>query len=561
MHSRATLGLIAAVLCLPGCKSAGTPPSATTPPGATAPLFTGMGKHQREITTNSDLAQKYFDQGLNWVFAFNHDEAIRSFEQAARLDPQCAMAWWGIALANGPHINKPDMPAERSRAAWEALENAKTMAPGASPVEQDLIAALAKRYASPAPEDRKPLDQAYADAMRRVWKKHPDDADVGTLFAESMMDLRPWDLWTKDKQPQPGTDEIVAALDAVLALNADHPGGLHLHIHAVEASSQPYRAVAAADRLRNMVPASGHLNHMPSHIDVLTGRWGDAVAANDRAIAADVKYTEISRKQDFYRVYMAHNRHMLGFAAMMRGQSAVALKAMREMIDRVPDDYAKANVRLVDPMLCASLEVLKRFGRWDAILAEPAPGEPFRISAAMWHFHRGLAYAAKGNVAAAESEQTLFNESSVAVPQDAMMAINKAHDVLRIAGLMLDAEIAFRKKDVNQAVTLLNQAAELEDNLTYMEPPEWIQPVRHTLGAFLIADGRYAEAEKVYRDDLRKWPENGWALYGLAKALRSRGAMSEAEAIDRRFKRAWRKADVQIESSCLCVPGAQVANR
>jgi len=371
-----------------------------------------------------------------------------------------------------------------------------------------------------------------------------------------MMDLRPWDLWTKDKQPQPGTDEILATIDAVLAINPDHPGGLHLHIHAVEASSQPYRAVATADRLRNLVPASGHLDHMPSHIDVLTGRWGEAVAANDRAVAADARYVEISKKQDFYRFYMAHNRHMLGFAAMMRGQSAVALKAMREMIDRVPQDYALANAALVDPILTAPQTVLKRFGKWDEILAEPAPAQPFKISAAMRHFHRGLAYAAKGNAAAAESERTLFQESVAVVPKDAMMAINKAHDVLHIAGLMLDAEIAYRKKDVNQAVTLLNQAVGLEDNLTYMEPPEWIQPVRHTLGAFLVADGKYAEAEKVYRDDLKKWPENGWALYGLSNALRGRGANAEADAIDRRFKRAWRKADVQIESSCLCVPGA-----
>lgn len=556
MRPHSFVALLTAGLCLPGCHKSVTHPSANTPSGATAPLFTGMGNHHRKVTTTSDLAQKYFDQGLNWSFAFNHDEAIRSFEQAARFDPHCAMAWWGVALANGPHINKPDMTPDRSKAAWEALENATKLAPSVSPVEQNLIAALNKRYADPAPEDRKPLDQAYAAAMREVWKKHPGDADVGTLFAESMMDLRPWDLWTKDKQPQPGTDEILAAIDAVLVLNPDHPGALHLHIHAVEASPQPYRAVATADRLRNMVPASGHLNHMPSHIDVLTGRWGEAVAANDRAIAADVKYTAISKKQGFYRVYTAHNRHMLGFAAMMRGQSAVALKAMREMVNRVPDDYAKANIALVDPMLTAPLEVFKRFGRWDDILREPAPAEPYKISAAMWHFHRGLAHAAKGNVADAEGDCKQFQVAVAAVPKDAVMGINKAEDVFPLAGLMLDAEIAFRKKDVDSAVKLLHQAVELEDQLTYMEPPEWIQPVRHTLGAFLVADGRYAEAEKVYRDDLKKWPENGWSLYGLSKALRGRGATAEADAIDRRFKRAWRKADVQIESSCLCVPGA-----
>lgn len=558
MRRPSILALIMMVISLSGCRSA---PRASTPRGADVPLFAGMGKHQRKVTTNSDLAQKYFDQGLIWAYAFNHDEAIRSFDQAARLDPTCAMAWWGVALSNGPHINKTDMPPDRNKAAWDALQKAVQLASGASPVERDLINALSKRYANPAPEDRKPLDLAYADAMREVWKKRPTDADVGTLFVESMMDLRPWDLWTHDKKPQPGTEELLAALDSVLAINPEHPGALHLHIHAVEASSQPYRAVTTADRLRKMVPASGHLNHMPSHIDVLTGRWGEAVASNERAIDADAKYTAISKKQDFYRVYMAHNRHMLGFAAMMRGQSAVALKAMRDMVARIPADYASANVALVDPTMTAPLDVLKRFGQWDDVLAEPAPDPMFRISTAMWRYNRGLAYAAKGKIAEAESERKLFGEMVAAVPKDAMMSINKAHDLFAVASLMLDAEIAFRKKDVSGAVKLLTEAVEKEGNLIYMEPPEWIQPVRHTLGAFLVADGKFAEAEKVYRDDLKKWPENGWSLFGLAKALRGKGATAEADAIERRFKRAWRKADVQIESSCLCVPGAQVAGK
>lgn len=535
---------------LAGCHGARR---ASTPTGATVPLFSGMGSHTRKVTTSSEPAQKYFDQGLTWAYAFNHDEAIRSFEQAARLDPHCAMAWWGVALCNGPHINKPEMSPERSKAAWEALGNATRLASGGTPIEKDLIAALGKRYANPAPEDRKPLDRAYADAMREVWKKHAQDADVAALFAEAMMDLRPWDLWTKDKKPQPGTDEVLAAIDACLRLNPVHPLGLHLHIHAVEASAEPFQAVTSADRLRKLVPASGHLDHMPSHIDVLTGRWGEAVSANERAIDADAKYTEISKKQDFYRVYMAHNRHMLGFAAMMRGQSATALKATREMVERIPPDYAQANVALVDPALTAPMDVLKRFGRWDDILAEPAPAGMFKISTAMWRFNRGIAYAAKGLVAEAESEKRLFQEAVAAVPKDAMMAINKAQDLLAIAGLMLDAEIAYRKKDVNQSVKLLNEAVEREDQLTYMEPPEWVQPVRHTLGAFLVADGRYDEAEKVYRADLKKWPENGWALYGLEKCLRARGATAEADQVATRFKRAWRKADVRIESSCLCV--------
>lgn len=547
---RTLLGLPVVVLVIVGCRASGR---ATTPAGASVPLFDGMGTHQRAVTTSSPLAQKYFNQGLIWTFAFNHDEAIRSYRQAAALDPNCAMAWWGIALCNGPHINNPVMPPERSRAAWDALQKAVALKESATPVERALIEALTKRYADPPPSDRKALDESYAAAMRDVWKQFPKDADAGILFAEAMMDLRPWDLWTKDGKSQPGTPEIVGVLNDVLRLQPDHPGALHLHIHAVEASPSPSDALATADRLRQLVPASGHLNHMPTHIDVLTGRWALASESNQRAIKADRAYRRISPRQDFYRFYMAHNHHMLAFACMMEGRSQSALRAVRELIAAVPEDYAKTNAALMDGLMASPNEVMMRFGQWDAILREPAPPSYFPIATAMWRFTRGVAHAAKGQVNEAERERTEFQRAVTAVPKDAVVAINPAEKILAIAGHVLDGEIAYRKGDIERAVASLKEAVKIEDDLRYMEPPEWIQPVRHTLGAILLSDGRYEEAEKVYREDLKEWPENGWSLYGLAQCLRARGATAEADQVERRFRKAWSRADVTIGSSCMCV--------
>jgi len=550
MNRKAYRNLLLLFLVIAGCRTSGR---ATTPAGATVPLFDGMGSHRRAVTTSSSLAQKYFDQGLIWTFAFNHDEAIRAYQQAAVLDPDCAMAWWGIALCNGPHINNPAMPPERSKAAWDALQKAVALKGKATPVERALIEALTKRYADPPPTDRKALDEAYAAAMREVWKKYPTDPDVGTLFAEAMMDLRPWDLWTKDGKPQPGTEEIVATLNGVLRIQPDHPGALHLHIHAIEASPKPADALATADRLRRLVPASGHLLHMPTHIDVLTGRWAQASESNQQAIEADRAYRRISPRQDFYRFYMAHNHHMLSFASMMEGRGAPALRAAREMVAGVPEEYAKNNAALVDGFMAAPYEVLMRFGRWDDILREPAPPSYFPISTALWRFTRGVAYAAKGQVAEAEIERTAFQQAAAAVPKDAMMTINPAKLILQIAGHVLDGEIAYRKHDTEAALASLREAIKVEDDLRYMEPPEWIQPARHTLGAILVADGRYEEAEKVYREDLKEWPENGWSLYGLSQCLRARGASADADQVERRFNKVWSRADVTIGSSCLCV--------
>jgi tetratricopeptide (TPR) repeat protein len=549
MRARFSITLTMAVLCTTGCQTTGLRSA-----GGRTPLFKGMGDHHRAVSTTSPRAQQYFDQGLIWAYAFNHDEAIRSFEEAARLDPDCAMAWWGIALCHGPHINNPVVPPERERAAWAALQKAIAVQHKAGAVERQLIDALSKRYADPPPADRRPYDEAYARAMSDLWRMHPNDADIGTLYAESLMDLQPWDLWTKDGQPKGRTNEIIAVLDRVLELDPINPGANHLYIHAIEASPNPALANEAADRLRDMVPASSHLVHMPSHIDVLTGRWEQASFQNERAMEADRRYRKISPNQGFYRLYMMHNEHMLAFASMMEGRRKAGLRAARSAINNIPKDYARSETAIVDPYMGAVYDVMKRFGMWDEILREPAPPSYLPITTAMWRFNRGLAYAAKGDIDRAVQEREAFRTAAANIPDDAMMAINPAKKILRIADHMLDGEIALRRGDIDESVSELRKAIEIEDELLYMEPPEWIQPVRHTLGAVLLSAGRYEEAEKVYREDLDKWPNNGWSLYGLGRCLRARGAMSEANQVEERFREAWRRADTPIASSCLCIP-------
>jgi tetratricopeptide (TPR) repeat protein len=550
-HTRILMAsvLSLAVGTLSACQSGGPRGSGGEP---SARLFSGMGPHTRAVTTTSSRAQEYFDQGLTWMYAFNHDEAIRSFTEAGRLDPACAMAWWGVALCHGPHINNPVVPDERRAAAWEAVQRALSLQEGASPAEQALIHALAARYSADVKADRAPLDKAYAEAMVAVQRAHPNDADIAVLTAEALMDLQPWDLWTPEGAPKGRTREIVGLLEQAIARDGDHPGALHLYIHAVEASKQPERAVGAADRLRNLVPAAGHLVHMPAHIDVRVGRWDQASDANVRAAKADAAYRRIVPKHGFYHVYMAHNHHFLAWSAMMEGRSAVALRAARDMIAGVPAEFFETSAALIDPYMAIEDQVLMRFGLWDEVLALPEPRAGLPITAAHRKFARGCALAAKGDVAGAEREQAAFRAAKAAVPADAMMAINKAQDVLTIADFVLAGEIAFRRGNIRAAEGALRNAAMREDRLLYMEPPEWVQPARHSLGAMLLSAGRPAEAERVYREDLARWPENAWALFGLSRALEAQG--KPTGEVDARFKAAWKRADIDIHASCLCIP-------
>jgi tetratricopeptide (TPR) repeat protein len=390
-------------------------------------------------------------------------------------------------------------------------------------------------------------------------KTHPNDADIGALFAEAMMDLRPWDLWTSDGQPQPGTEEIVATLEAVLAKSPRHPLAMHLYVHAIEASPHPEKALEPTNLLRTQQPGLGHLVHMPSHIDVRLGRWAEAIETNAQAIAADRRYRERSPQQDFYRVYMAHNHHMLAYGAMMCGRSSLAIKAINEMAQGIPADWLKENAALADGFTAMPLEVLVRFGRWNEVLAAPEPPDYLPIARALRHVARGIAFASRREIDLAKAEQQAFQAARKAVGEDAFFGNNKAADLLAIADLLLDGEILIRAAQSDTAQTeaglaKLRAAVEREDQLRYSEPPDWIHPVRHALGAALLSAGRPAEAEKVYRQDLIRQPNNGWSLYGLARTLERQNKSDEAAQIDARFREIWREADIQITSSCFCQP-------
>jgi tetratricopeptide (TPR) repeat protein len=517
-------------------------------------LYNGLGKYTRPVATSNAEARKFFDQGLNFMYAFNHDEAVRAFRQAAELDPDCAMAHWGISLSLGKNYNYPFFPPEKAKAAWKAIESAQAKAQAESEANRALIQALAARYADPLPKETRPLEEAYAKAMKAVWEKFPKDADIGALYAESLMDLRPWDLWTVDGKPQPETQEILKTLRAVLELDPMHPLANHLYIHACEASPQPENADAAADRLRDLQPALGHMVHMPSHIDIRRGRWMAAIEANDRAITADRNYAKTVPEQGFYRMYMAHNHHMLAFAAMMQGESKRALTAVRDMLADVPEDWVALpeNAAIADGYVAAPLEVMKRFGQWDEILKEPAPPEIFPIARAMRHHIRAVAYAAKGETAKARVEQSAFREAATRPAKEATFANNKATDLFAVAADFLEGEILVREGEMEAGIKALRAAVVKEDKLRYSEPPAWVVPVRQALGAFLLKHGESAEAEAVYREDLRRWPDNGWSLFGLAACLEPQGKKAEAAAIRAKFDEIWKHADVQIPSSCFC---------
>jgi len=522
---------------------------------AREPVFDGLGSYSRKITTASPQAQRYFNQGLGFYHGFNHGAAIRAFKEAARVDPKCAMAHWGIALANGPHINFPMVPPPAAEVAWKELQLAQQHADKASPVETALIEALSHRYANPQPEDRKPLDEAYAAAMREVWKQFPNDQDVGALFAEAMMDLAPWNQWTLEGEPNPGTEEIVATLDAVLKLNPNHPFANHLYIHAVEASRNPERADAAADRLRNLQPGLAHNVHMPSHIDIRRGRWQQAIDTNMKAIAADKHYRNIvGPPTALLPVYAAHNRHMLAFAALMTGQRQFAMKHVRAMVAEIPTKFVKESTAFADGFFAVPLEVLVRFGRWDEILAEPdkyPPGMPF--VRAFHHAARATAFAAKGDTANARKEQTLFVEGAKLLPKETQLGNNTATDVISLASHMLEGEILVAEKNLDAGIAELQTAVKQQDALKYDEPPAWMIPIRHSLGAVFMKMRRFAEAEQAYRDDLARLPDNGWSLFGLAESLRAQNKNEdEVTALNAKFQKTWAKADTKITTSCLC---------
>ena len=510
-----------------------------------------LGHHNFPITTSSADAQRAFNRGLTLAYAFSHYAAEQEFRRAASLDPDCAMAYWGIALVNGPHINFPLIPPAHAAAAWDAITNAQARAAHASPLEQALIEALSARYANPQPDDRSPLDNAYCTAMRNLWRANPGNADVGTLFVEAAMDLHPWDLWKAGK-PQPWTPEITDNLERILQLAPMHPGANHLYIHAIESSPHPEQAVPAADRLRTMVPDAGHLVHMPAHIYARVGRWEDAAECNRQAMKVDARYRAAFPGPGFYAMYMAHNAHFLAYVSMMQGRSADTIHLARQMVAGVPEDFLKDYAPIADGFMIFVSEALMRFGRWDDILAEPKPRDGLTLSLALWHFTRAVALTGLNRMDDARAEQTAFVGAAAALPKDYTFGNNSASNLLTIAAHVLDGEMQAKAGDYDAAIATLREAVRIEDSLLYDEPPDWIQPIRHTLGAVLLRAGRAGEAEQMYRQDLASYPVNGWSLMGLRDSLNRQGKTAEARVVDARLRKAWAGADIKPTATCYC---------
>ena len=518
------------------------------PSGALAPRLQNLGDHVFPVTTRSSEAARFVSQGLKLSYGFNHAEAGRSFREAARLDPDCAMAYWGQALVLGPNINAPMDPADEPRA-LELAKEALARKASASPREQAYIDALAQRY-SGRPEDRKTRDQAYASAMKQVTERFPDDLDAAVLYAESVMDLRPWGYWMRDGRPYEGTTEVVQLLESAMRRNERHPGALHFYIHLMESTAEAWKAEAAADRLLTLAPAAGHLVHMPSHIYQRVGRYADAVRSNELAVLADEDYLTQCRAQGLYPMgYYPHNIHFLWAAATMDGRSALAIESARKVAATV-GDKALAEVPMLAGFRVVAYYALTRFHRWDEMLREPEPpqGQPFLQG--MRHYARGLAFLGKGQLG--EAERELAGVRAVMSDQaldQTLFSPNTMRAVLAIAPEVLAGEIAAARKQYQIAIAHLDRAVRLEDGLVYTEPAEWHYPPRHALGAVLLEAGRAPEAETVYWEDLRRNPGNGFALRGLLQALRAQDRAEDAGLVEQRLAAAWGRSDAQLASS------------
>ncbi|MEU9918529.1 hypothetical protein [Streptomyces sp. NPDC051001] len=539
-----------------------------------------LGTHGRTVTTSSPEAQLWFDRGLVWTYAFHHEEAVACFEAAVRADPDCAMAYWGIAYALGPNYNKPweffdgeDLvrTVERTHAAVE-LAHEKAQA-GAAPVERALIGALRARYPqAKAVQDCSVWNAPYADAMRAVHELAPDDLDIATLYADALMNLTPWQLWNIGTgEPAEGsrTLEAQAVLDRVLATDpgARHPGVLHLYIHLMEMSPTPEAALPVADRLRGLVPDAGHLQHMPTHIDVLCGDYRRVVSDNSAAIVADEKFHARAGAMNFYTLYRSHNYHFKIYGAMFLGQSRTALDTAAQLEASVPEELLRVQsppmADWLEGFLAMRVHVLIRFGRWADVLQLPLPADPelYSVTTAMLHYARGVALSATGRIPEAEAERALFHEAVARVQETRMLFNNTCADILAIASAMLDGELDYRKGDFDAAFAALERSIDLDDHLPYDEPWGWMQPTRHAYGALLLEQGRVAEAEAVYRADLGlddtlpravQHPGNVWALHGFHECLVRLGKQGEARIVAQQLKIAVALADVPIEASCFC---------
>lgn len=516
-------------------------------PADSVPLYNDLGSYHFAVTTKVPAAQSYFDQGLRLVYGFNHGEAIRAFTEATRLDPSCAMCYWGIAYAHGPHVNA-GMDSAGGVAAYAAVQKASQVSAKASAREKDYIKALANRYAAVPPADRASLDSAYAKAMGKLVAKYPDDLDAATLYAESLMDLSPWNYWNKDRSPRPDTPTIIAQLERVLAKNPNHPGACHYYIHAVEAT-EPSKAVACAERLAALMPGAGHMVHMPGHIYIRVGRYNDAIKANEHAVHTDQMYVAAENPgPGVYTIgYVPHNFHFLAFASTMAGRSKEAIEAAKKTSETTPIEVARA-VPLAEPYVPYHFLALTTFGHWDEILALPVPPADLSYSYGLAQYARGVAFAATGRTGEAQASlDSLVKTRSNVKPEYATAGWSTPASVLEIAEHSLRGEIALRSGDASSAVDHFKAAAAIEDDLLYIEPPDWYYPVRHSLGMALLKANRAAEAEAVYREDLIRFPNNGWALFGLVQSLKAQG--KDTTEASKQFQAAWSSADIQLTGS------------
>ena len=558
MLPRVSRTVLASVVAVAVMTAPAAQTSARAQEAPIAPALTGLGTLHMPVTTSVAQAQRFFDQGLRLLYAFNHAESIRAFREAARLDPGLAMAYWGQALALGPNLNAP-MTQDNGRQAYAAIQAAVARVAGVTPREQALIEALSRRYAADGTGDRPALDRMYAAAMRAAAERFPQDADIQTLYADAQMNTMPWDYWQKDGAAKPETALVLDALERVIARQPDHAGALHYHIHLLEASADPDRAAASADRLGSLMPAAGHMVHMPAHIYIRVGRYADAAEVNVRAIAADEDYLAQCQAQGLYPVsYYPHNLHFLWAAATLEGRRAVAVDAARKVAEKVPHHHAGKLAWTTDfpvtPMLAYA-----RFGMWQDVLTEPQPpaNEPYAMG--IWHYTRGLGFVARGRLDAAARElmalETVMKHEAFATTFKELPLLTN----LKIASRILEGELGMKRGNAEAALASLREAVTVEDDLPYAEPPLWHHPPRQILGAILLDAGRPADAEAVYREDLKRFRENGWSLFGLAKSLEAQGKSADALAAKQRFEKAWARADVQLSSSRILTESAVTA--
>ncbi len=531
-------------LCLPSLAQDHSLHSQSKP----ATLMTGVGNAHHPVSTSNPEAQKFFDQGLRLIYDFNHDEAARSFQRATELDAKLAIAYWGIAEAVGPNYNDPASE-DRFKQAHEAIQKAVDLSSNASPSEQAYIQAMARRFPADSKADLRKAAEDYHDAMREVSKKYPDDLDAATLFAESGMNLHPWGLWHVDGTPEAGTEEIVATLESVIRRDPNHLGAIHYYIHATEASSNPERALAGANRLAALAPAAGHIVHMPAHVYIRTGDYEAAVKTNEEAAAVDRAYIKASGAQGIYpMMYYSHNLHFIAMCASMNGNYAEAKKNAELLVANV-GPHVK-DMPPLEGFMTIPMAVNVRFHKWNEILAIPQPDPAMKITTGFWHFSRGMALAGTGKLSEAEAEYKIVAEAEQNTPPDMVFAMpinNKAKDIMKISEDVLGAKIAMARKDNLQAISLLTAAVTIQDTLKYGEPPDWFFPVRESLGGALLINGDAAGAEKVFRADLDRNPRNPRSLFGLQQTLKAQDRNYDAGFVESQFHDSWKGGEVRVE--------------